>query len=194
VSEHDHEHEDIARRLRAEGQAGAPPDLLPSVMAEVRAQSRRRRRRLLPSLPTWRPVAAWAGAAAALVALGVGVSHLNLNTSSSSSSSNGSASRVAAAGATPNESLAPAPQTFTVSRKAAARILGTYFSSGTHERAASSATSSGPVKITVPAAQYGLLSARLRAAERQHAAAATGSSSTAPNGVVIIKLMRAHAP
>jgi hypothetical protein len=196
VSEHDHEHEDIARRLRAEGQASAPPDLLPSVMAEVRAQSRRRRRRLwLPSFPQWRPVVAWAGAAAALVALGVGISHLNLKTSSSSSGSVGSVTHgVAAEGVPAPVGAALGPETFTVSRKAAAHILGTYFSAGTKERVTSSAASPTPLKIIVPAQQFGPLSARLRAAERQFAGTAAGSASTAPSGTVVIKLMRAHAP
>jgi hypothetical protein len=187
----EHEHEDIARRLRAEGQASAPPDLLPSVMAEVRADSRRRRRLRLPSFPRWRPVAAWAGAAAALVALGVGISHLDLKSNSSSASSSASVAHGANEGIAPAATLAP--QTFTVSRKAAARILGTYFFS--RQRAAiTSATPERPLNITVPAGGYRLFSARLRAAERQLRGQVTPSYSTAPSGVVIIKLMRSHAP
>jgi hypothetical protein len=141
-------------------------------------------------------VAAWAGAAAALVALGVGISRLDLTTHSSSSSSVATPSHAAAAGVAPNESVAPAPQTFTVSRNAAAHILGGYLhGGGTKERATSSGAAQTPLKVTVPAAKFAPLSARLRAAERQLAAStASGSSSTAPNGVVIIRLMRAHAP
>jgi hypothetical protein len=187
----DHEHEEIARRLRAEGQASAPPDLLPSVMAEVRAESRRRRRRpRLLSFPQWRPVAAWATAAAALVALGFGISRLDLHTTSSSSASSGSESHAAAVERAAGGSFAP--ETFTVSRKAAATILGPYLYSHAKLRAASSATAGTQLNISVPAARFGLLSARLRAAERQYNGAATPSNSTTPSSVVVIQLMRAH--
>ena len=191
----EHEHEDIARRLRAEGQASAPPDLLPSVMAEVRADSRRRRRLRLPSFPEWRPVAAWATAAAALVALGFGISRLDLHTTSSSSASSASESHAPALAAEGTGSRSPvAPETFTVSRKAAASILGPYLYSDAKQRTVFSSTAGTPLKISVPAAKFGPLSALLRAAERQYNGAATPSNSTAPGSVVVIRLMRAHAP
>ena len=189
----EHEHEEIARRLRAEGQAGAPPDLLPSVMAEVRAEPRRRR---LPSFPQWRPVAAWAGAAAALVALGFGISRLDLHTTRSSSAGSASESHAPALAAEGTGSRSPvAPETFTVSRKAAASILGPYFSSINGAAGASSATTGTSLSIAVPGARFRALSARLRAAQRRLAGAKTPSSySTAPGNVVVIKLMRAHTP
>ena len=72
-------HEEIARRLRDEGMATAPPDLAEQVMAAVRAEPRRRRRLAAPGwlrAPKLWPLAGWATAAACLVAAGFGIAHL----------------------------------------------------------------------------------------------------------------------
>ena len=62
------EHDRIARLLREQGQAEAPPVLAGDVMAQVRREPQ--------ASPVhhgvnWRPVAAWAAVAAALLAVGV---------------------------------------------------------------------------------------------------------------------------
>jgi hypothetical protein len=90
------EHEDIARRLREEGAATAPPDLVDAVMAEVRAESRRATPRRRRWGPRWRPALGWAAAAATLTAIGFGIAHLPSGTSSSASSSSAGATSAGA--------------------------------------------------------------------------------------------------
>ena len=112
--------DDIARRLREEGMAQAPPDLAPEVMRQVAREPRRRR-----SWPRWRPVAAWATAAAAIAAGGFALSQLGGAGSSSSEASSSAAATRAAQGATAapsTPSLAPL-RVFTVASRDAARIL-----------------------------------------------------------------------
>lgn len=112
--------DDIARRLREEGMAQAPPDLAPEVMREVAREPRRRQR----SWPRWGPVAAWATAAAAIAAGGFALSQLGGAGSSSSGASSSPAATRAALGATAGApSAAPPPSVFTVASRDAARIL-----------------------------------------------------------------------
>ena len=92
-------HEDVARRLRDQGMAAAPPDLRDEVMRAVRAepqpQPAGRRRLPRPALPAWRPVAVWVGVAACLLAAGVGISRLGGPGSSSSSADSSAAGHLA---------------------------------------------------------------------------------------------------
>ena len=76
------EHDRIARLLREQGQAEAPPDLAGDVMAQVRREPQATP---VHHRVNWRPVAAWAAVAAALLAAGVGIAQLASGGSSSSS-------------------------------------------------------------------------------------------------------------
>lgn len=94
-------HEEIARRLREQGMAQAPPDLRDDVMRAVRAEphaSAPRRRLPRPSLPAWRPVAVWVGVAACLLAAGVGVTLLGGGSGSSASADSSAAAPLAGRG------------------------------------------------------------------------------------------------
>jgi hypothetical protein len=111
--------DDIARRLREEGMAKAPPDLAPEVMREVAWEPQKRRR----SRPRWRPVAAWATAAAAVAAGVFAISQLG-GSHSASSSSSGEATRGPALGATASIPPGYSPlHVYTVASRDAERIL-----------------------------------------------------------------------
>ncbi|HEU0195316.1 MAG TPA: hypothetical protein VFQ71_14015 [Gaiellales bacterium] len=111
--------DELARRLREEGTAQAPPDLAPEVMRQVAREPRNRRR----SWPSWRPVAVWATAGAAIAAGGFAISQLGTGGSSSSASS--AATRAALGEAAPSTPPAfiPLPPVYTVASRDAARIL-----------------------------------------------------------------------
>jgi hypothetical protein len=177
------DHEDIGRRLREEGQATAPPDLLPQVMAEVRAEPHRRQPRWM-ALPRWQPLAAWAAAAAVLVAIGVGLAHLPGGTSSSSSSSHEAAR--AAAGQPTGAASALGAAVYTLDRRDALSILGTYYP----KRVAGIA---GPVTVRVPRALFAGIARKLLAAEKHGPSSAGAQGTNSASARVIIKLMRAHA-
>ena len=83
MSEHDHD--EIARRLRESGTVPAPERLQGDVMDQVRAEPRLRRARrsfLMPVMP-------YAAAAAVLAALVLGLSHLGGGSGGSASSAEG---------------------------------------------------------------------------------------------------------
>jgi hypothetical protein len=111
--------DEIARRLREEGMAKAPPDLAPEVMRQVAREPQPRRR----SWPRWRPVAAWATAAAAIAAGGFAISQLGGAGSSSSEASSSAASGAAPTRGSASPSFAPLPRVYTVASRDAARIL-----------------------------------------------------------------------
>ena len=94
--------DEIARRLRDEGMAQAPPDLAPEVMRQVAREPRKRR-----SWPRWRPVAAWATAAAAIAAGGFALFQLGGAGSSSSEASSSAASAAAPTRGSALPSFAP---------------------------------------------------------------------------------------
>lgn len=94
-------HEKIARRLRDEGMASAPPDLAEQVMAAVRAEPRRTRRWAAPGWlrgPRLRPLVGWAAAAACLVVIGFGIAQLGGGGQTSAGSSGSAALSADAAG------------------------------------------------------------------------------------------------
>jgi hypothetical protein len=88
MSEHDHD--EIARRLRESGTVPAPERLRGEVMDQVRAEPRRRRARrsfLMPALP-------YAAAAAVLAALVLALSHLGGSGSSGSAEGGGASAAI----------------------------------------------------------------------------------------------------
>jgi hypothetical protein len=108
----EHDHEEIARRLRETGTVPAPERLMGEVMDQVRAEPR-----LRPSRRSFlRPVLPYAAAAAALAVAVLALSHLDLGSSGMSSNSGGGSGGGAAVGgasASPEQSadggrLAPA--------------------------------------------------------------------------------------
>jgi hypothetical protein len=109
--------DEIARRLREEGMAKAPPDLAPEIMRQVAREPRQRRR----SWPRWRPVAAWATAATAIAAGGFAISQLG---GAGSSSSEASSSAAAGSALAPQRAgPTAAARVYTVASRDAARIL-----------------------------------------------------------------------
>jgi len=120
----DAEQDRIARLLREQGQAEAPPELARDVMAQVRRepQSTPDRRGI-----NWRPVAAWAAVAAVLLAVGVGIA---TRAPGGSSSSAGSAAQAEVAGAAGGSKASPPAQVednaaaaYTVDRSDAEKLL-----------------------------------------------------------------------
>jgi hypothetical protein len=119
----DAEHDRVARLLREQGQAEAPPELAENVMAQVRRepQAAPARRGV-----NWRPVAAWAAVAAVLLAVGFGIA---TRAPGGSGSSSGSAAMEAAAGgskASPARPTDSAADAYTVDRSAAEQILANH--------------------------------------------------------------------
>jgi hypothetical protein len=184
------EYDDIARRLREEGQAVAPPDLLPTVMAEVRAEPRTPARRR-SSWPRWQPLAAWTAGAAALVALGFGLAHLPHSTSSSSSSGSLSRSPLATseavhAGGT-KVPAALGSNAYTLPAAVARHILGKYYPPDTPLGMKLDGITT--YRVEVPAAAYSYYAAKLR---RAQARALGQPASPSAGNPVIIRLFRAH--
>ena len=161
----DAEHDRIARLLREQGQAEAPPDLAGDVMAQVRREPQ--------ATPVhrgvnWRPVAAWAAVAAALLAVGVGIATQFPGGSSSSSASTGGGSAVLEGA---GGSKAPAPahpsadsvaSAYTVARSDAEKILA----SGTTIQPAISPTARS--LVTLNRAQWNAVRGALAAAAARH--------------------------
>jgi hypothetical protein len=116
----DADQERIARLLREQGQAQAPPDLAGDVMAQVRREPQADGGR---SSRSWRPVAAVAAVAAALLAVGFGIATLGNNAGSSSSAGAGT-SAAAGGGAIVPEADAQAGSAITVDRSVARQLLG----------------------------------------------------------------------
>lgn len=158
------EHDRIARLLREQGQAEAPPDLVGDVMAQVRREPQ--------ATPVhrgvnWRPVAAWAAVAAALLAVGVGIAQLAPGGSSSSSgSAGGGGSSVAAEAAGGSKSPPAHPsadsgvRAFTVPRHEAEKLL----SGETNEQF----STVGRSTLTLDRAQWNALRGKLAAAAARH--------------------------
>jgi hypothetical protein len=119
----DAEHDRIARLLREQGQAEAPPELAQNVMAQVR-----REQQVAPSRRgiNWRPVAAWAAVAAVMLAVGIGVATRAPGGSSSSSGSSAAATEAADGGskaALPAQVEDSAASAYSVDRDAAQKLL-----------------------------------------------------------------------
>lgn len=187
------EYDDIARRLREEGQAVAPPDVLPSVMAEVRAEPRTPARRRLPALPRWQPLAAWTAGAAALVALGFGLAHLPHSPSSSSGSESLARSPLAtsAAGSHAGGTKVPAASgsnAYTLPATVARHILGKYYPPDAPLQGMT-LNRTTTYRVDVPAAVYSYYAARLRRAQAMVLGQPAYPSAGNP---VIIRLFRAH--
>ena len=121
MSDHDHQHEEIGRLLREQGQSSAPPDLAGEVMRRVRAEPQTHG----TQRPLWRPVAAVAGIAAAVLAIAIGAGQFDLAGSgdSGSAGTTGFERSPTEAG---GETLAPTAgeQTYTVTRETARELLG----------------------------------------------------------------------
>ena len=132
MTHHDHDHDEIARRLRETGTVPAPERLRSEVMDQVRAEPR-----LRPSRRSFlRPVLPYAAAAAALVVAVLAISHLDLGSGGSSSAGSGggtaagdSASRVpteqgagASPGLLPGKSTAHDEARFRLSAAAAQNL------------------------------------------------------------------------
>jgi hypothetical protein len=81
----EHNHNEIARRLRETGTVQAPDRLRDEVMSQVRAEPRERR----PRLSFFAPVMPYAAAAAALVVAVLAISHLGGGGSASNSAGAG---------------------------------------------------------------------------------------------------------
>ena len=111
-------HEHIARLLREQGPAEAPPGLAPEVMRQVRAEPRERR---MPRV-RWRPAAGIAAAAACLLALGVGLAHVGNGASSGSGA--GTAGGAEALAPQDAARSAPAAGTYTIAKSDAEAIFG----------------------------------------------------------------------
>ncbi len=186
-------HEEIARRLREQGMAQAPPDLRDEVMRAVRAEphapaSRRRLPRL--SLPAWRPVAVWVGVAACLLAAGVGVTRLGGGSGGSASASSSAAAplaegRVGGVDTTRHAASAPAQTLEFQSMKQAQAVLGGAVFRGLVPHHA------GAYSALVTAGQLNAIRARYSAA-----AGATGSATAgvSPSPARIRVLLRVRAP
>jgi hypothetical protein len=127
----DTRHEEIARLLREQAGAQAPPGLAEDVMREVRAEPRRSAKR-----PVWRSVGAVAVAAAVLVAAGVGLAQFaggggtgaEREAGGSVAAEDSKTPPTDAGAATGSDSRA-GDRMFTVSRAAATGILGVPLSS-----------------------------------------------------------------
>ena len=158
------EHDRIARLLREQGQAEAPPDLVGDVMAQVRREPQ--------ATPmhrgvNWRPIATWAAVAAALLAVGVGIAQLAPGGSSSSSGSAGGGGSSVAAEAAGGGKSAPAypsadsaVRSFTVPRHEAEKLL----SGETNEQF----STVGRSTLTLDRARWDALKGRLRALAARH--------------------------
>ncbi len=155
--------DEIARRLRDEGMAQAPPDLAPEVMRQVAREPRKRRlawRRV-------RPIAAWATAAAAIAAGGFALSQLGGAGSSSSEASSSAASGAAPARGGVLPSFAPS-RVYTVASRDATRILELAGVTATH--GSYLALHGNRIVAAVPARKLNQVAARLAAAQRSPAA------------------------
>lgn len=157
------EHDRIARLLREQGQAEAPPDLAGDVMAQVRRepQATPAHRGL-----NWRPVATWAAVAAALLAVGVGIAQLAPGGSSSSSGSAGGGGSSVATEAAGGKSAPAYPsadsavRAFTVPRHEAEKLL----SGETSEQF----STVGRSTLTLDRPQWNALRDKLAAAAARH--------------------------
>jgi hypothetical protein len=170
----DHDHDEIARRLRESGTVPAPEGLRAEVMAQVRAEPRRRSGRrsfLVPVLP-------YAAAAAALVVVVIAVTHLSGSGSYSGSAGEGASGGAAAtgdvaqpslvpkdsAGGSPNHS--PAPQNAIAAR--AFRIPGRYVMSLAPARTTDNASPYPRVVVlVVPRPLFAAYVSRLKLIERR---------------------------
>lgn len=151
--------DEIARRLRDEGRAQAPPDLAPEVMRQVAREPRKRR-----SWPRWRPVAAWATAAAAIAAGGFALSQLGGAGSSSSEASSSAASAAAPTRGSASPSFAPSRRVYTVASRDAAKILQLAGVTATH--GSYLALHGNRIVAVVPARKLNRVAAQLAAAQR----------------------------
>jgi len=183
-------HEEIARRLREQGMAEAPPDLRDEVMRAVRAEphaSASRRRLPRPSLPAWRPVAVWVGVAACLLAAGVGVTRLGGGSGGSASADSSAASPLAegAGGVTKHAANAPAQTLEFQSMKQVRAVLGIAAFRGLTRSPA------GTYSVPVTEGQLNAIRDRYSAA-----AGATGSATAgvSPGSARIRVLLRVRAP
>jgi hypothetical protein len=143
------DHEEIARRLRDEGMASAPPDLADAVMEQVRQEPRRRAARAR----RWRrPVLALAIGAAAAAAVVVGLSR--------SSPGPGHSGALSSAAGTPSARIpaaAAAGPSVRLSSARAKQVLGTRYRPPVH----------GVLVVRVPRRELPGLRSRLIAAARE---------------------------
>jgi hypothetical protein len=152
--------DDVARRLREEGMAEAPPDLAPEVMRRVAREPRKRRL----TWPRLRPVAAWTTAAAAIAAGGFALSQLGGAGSSSSASSSASSGAAATAAVPDTAFYAGLPSVYTVASGDAARILQAAGVESAH--GSYTALHGNRIVAAVPAGELKLVARRLAAAQK----------------------------
>lgn len=175
MSEPGNEHDDLVRRLRESGTARAPERLRPDVMARVRAEPRRRRRR---SIGLARPLLPYAVAACVLVVAVFGLSHLDLSGAGSSSAGGGvSAAGTAEKGASPRTPSTTdtatayrdvAPKAFSLLARRGGRVYAAASPTDSLDQvnaAALRALTPHRVVLVVSASQLAAYAARLRALE-----------------------------
>lgn len=169
---------DIARRLRAEGQAQAPADLRSEVMAQVAAEPRRRRAR---QRRLWRPVLAAAAVACALGGAAIGASNLG-----GSSQSTGLATRAAAEADLGSKSVGPsiAERVYTISAGDARKLL--HSSAAAPSVGDTTGTAKNPtVVVRLPAKGAAAYVARLRNAQARWQAAKNDDAGS-PDSVRVV--------
>lgn len=163
------EHDEIARRLRDEGQAQAPPDLLPAVMDQVRQEPRR----AAPRFALRRPVLlAGVAAVAAVAAVTFGLTH--------GPSGGGQASLVPARSEAVEGPAAPNSKQVVVAKVSdaqARRVLGPLYRPAVD----------GVVVAHVPSGQLFAYRQRLRAAAAR--APATNSAALSASRPVKVRLV-----
>ena len=162
MSEHDHD--EIARRLRESGTVPAPERLQGDVMDQVRAEPRLRRARrsvLMPVMP-------YAAAAALLAALALGLSHLGGGSGGSASSAEGGG---ASAGASRSPSLAPSKDSVSpeaLDYRAIFRIPSAALQNAALAPYVKAHASAAPtVVLAVPSARFHEFRQRLRAIQER---------------------------
>jgi hypothetical protein len=171
--------EDIARMLREQGPAKAPPDLADEVLRQVRAEAPPKPARRF-RIPRPRAVLVPALGLAGAAALVFGIAHLGSMSGSSSSAGASSAESGAGGGtaAAPLRHPAAGKRAFAIPAQSA-KTLSTYGAlvppspSGLSTNATSQAVAGhkAPYTLTVKGAQYDQALARLRflsAAHKQH--------------------------
>ena len=164
----DHEHADIARRLREQGQASAPADLRAEVMAQVAAEPRRTANRR--SNRWWRPMLATAAVACAIGGAAIGVSRIGDSTTSSSGAS--SAAAMAQGEAAPQ--LAPPEseaRTYNVPARDAQRILAPFADDHFDNQM-------NVITVTVPDGYRPAIEKRLSSLEKNSVGSSGAGSST----------------
>ena len=170
----EHDHDEIARRLRESGTVPAPERLQGEVMDQVRAEPRLRPSRrsfLMPVMP-------YAAAAAVLAVLVLALSHLGGGSGGSASSAEGGGASTAAGSRSPslpqpsNDSAGPEPQA--LDYRAIFRIPPAALQNAAlAPYVKAHATAAPTVVLAVPSARFNEYRQRLRAIQERTRGGAT---------------------